>query len=311
MPAVLTLMGEGQNGQEARSGEGRRSRSCRPWSSSGLQTAEVRLPQDSVDVVIWDTSSVTMETVLQGAGRDFGLWADGVLGPAAVLAVYAWSGGGHYCSLWTADPIAAVTAGRLQTQNRVGVWTAASQMDAQPVNKDGLSSFWQRRTVCDPKTRALSAKMQQDLHYKVKDVNFYRQSGANPQSMYVSHLWVQIWYKQRGTPSWPLGLRPQLLVFLAVAAMVPFPVQNSDARNREIVWQKWCREGETDWAEEAKSIRKRVHDEEPKIATQAEAVIWTGMWHWYYETIQTYTALLGSVWSYIIWLELGCLKNVT
>lgn len=62
-----------------------------------------------------------METVLQGAGRDFGLWADGVLGPAAVLAVYAWSGGGHYCSLWTADPIAAVTAGRLQAQNRVGV----------------------------------------------------------------------------------------------------------------------------------------------------------------------------------------------
>lgn len=52
MPAVLTLMGEGQNGQEARSGEGWRSRSCRPWSSSGLQTAEVRLPQDSVDVVI-------------------------------------------------------------------------------------------------------------------------------------------------------------------------------------------------------------------------------------------------------------------
>lgn len=62
-----------------------------------------------------------METMLQGAGRVFRLWADRVLGDAAVLAVYARPGGGHYRSLWTADPIAAVTAGRLQIQNRDGV----------------------------------------------------------------------------------------------------------------------------------------------------------------------------------------------
>lgn len=118
MPAVLTLMHEGQKGQERCAlggGESgcQRSRSCRAWSASGLQTAEVRLPQDSVDVVVRDTSSVTMETMLQGASRVFRLWADGVLGDAAILTVYARPGGGHYCSLWTADPITAVTAGRL------------------------------------------------------------------------------------------------------------------------------------------------------------------------------------------------------
>lgn len=74
----------------------------------------MRLPQDSVDVVVGDTAAaVAMETVLQGAGRVFGLWARGVQADAVVLAVYAWPGGDHYCSLWTTDPITAVTAGRL------------------------------------------------------------------------------------------------------------------------------------------------------------------------------------------------------
>lgn len=109
MPEAPALMGEGLKGQE----RGQRSRSCRAWTPSGLQTAEVRLPQDSVDVVVRDTSPVTMETVLQGAGRVFRLWAEGVLGDAVVLAVYAWPGRGHYCSLWTTDPITAVAAGRL------------------------------------------------------------------------------------------------------------------------------------------------------------------------------------------------------
>lgn len=62
-----------------------------------------------------------METLLQRAGRVFRLWAVGVLGDAVVLAVYAWPGGGHYCSLWTTDPVAAVTAGRLQIENREAV----------------------------------------------------------------------------------------------------------------------------------------------------------------------------------------------
>lgn len=48
MPVVSALMGEGEKGQE----RGQRSRSCRAWSTPGLQTAEVRLPQDSVDVVV-------------------------------------------------------------------------------------------------------------------------------------------------------------------------------------------------------------------------------------------------------------------
>lgn len=104
--------GRGATGQE----RGQRSRSCRAWTPSVLQTAEVRLPQDSVDVVIGDTAAVTMETMLQGASRVFRLWTDGALGDAVVLAVYARPGGGHYCSLRTADSIAAVTAGRLRVQ---------------------------------------------------------------------------------------------------------------------------------------------------------------------------------------------------
>lgn len=109
MSAVSALMVEGQKGQE----RGQRSWSCRAWTSSCLQTTKVRLPQDSVDVVIGDTAVVTMETMLQGACRFFGLWAEGVLGVAVVLAVYARPGEGHYCSLRTTDPITAVTARRL------------------------------------------------------------------------------------------------------------------------------------------------------------------------------------------------------
>lgn len=98
--------GRWTNGQE----RGQRSRSCRAWTPSGLQTAEVRLPQDSVDVVIGDTAAIAMETMLRGASRVFRLWAGGVLSGAVVLAVYARPGGGHYCSLWTTDPITAVAA---------------------------------------------------------------------------------------------------------------------------------------------------------------------------------------------------------
>lgn len=95
----------------------------------------MRLPKDSVDVVIRDIASVTMETMLQGAGRVFRLWAERVLGDAVVLAVYTWPGADHYCSLWTTDPIAAVTAGRLQTQNTNGLLIIASRIDAEAVNK--------------------------------------------------------------------------------------------------------------------------------------------------------------------------------
>lgn len=102
-------------------GGGQRSRSCRAWTPSCLQTTEVCFPQDSVDVVIGDTAAVAMETMLQRASRLFGLWAEGVLGDAVVLAVYAWPGADHYCSLWTTDPITAVAAGRLQIQKRDGL----------------------------------------------------------------------------------------------------------------------------------------------------------------------------------------------
>lgn len=109
MPVAAALIGEGQKGQE----RDQRSRSCRAWTPSGLQTAEVRLPQDSVDVVVRGTAAVAMETMLQGATRVFRLWAEGVLGDAVVLAVYARPGGGHYCCLRTADPVTAIAAGRL------------------------------------------------------------------------------------------------------------------------------------------------------------------------------------------------------
>ena len=78
----------------------------------------MRLPQDSVDVVVGDTAAVAMETILQGASRVFRLWAGGVLGDAVVVAVYARPGTDHYCSLWTTDPITAVAAGRLRIQDR-------------------------------------------------------------------------------------------------------------------------------------------------------------------------------------------------
>ncbi len=94
----------------------------------------MRLPQDSVDVVIGDTAAVSMETMLQGASRVFRLWAEGVLGDAVVLAVYAWPGGDHYCSLWTTDPVTAVAAGGLQIQNRDGALNC-SFMEAEALNK--------------------------------------------------------------------------------------------------------------------------------------------------------------------------------
>lgn len=80
------------------------------------------LPQHSVDVVIRDTAAaaaaVAMVTVLRGASRVFGLGAEGRLADAAVLAVNARPGRGHHGSLWTAGPVAAVAAGRLEIKHR-------------------------------------------------------------------------------------------------------------------------------------------------------------------------------------------------
>lgn len=78
----------------------------------------MRLPQDSVDGVVGKSIAVTMETLLQGAGRVVRIWAEGGLGDAVVLAVYAWSAGDHQWPPWTADAITAVTAGRLSTQSQ-------------------------------------------------------------------------------------------------------------------------------------------------------------------------------------------------
>lgn len=131
---TVSTDGRGTRGQE----RGQRSRSCRAWTTSCLQTTEVCLPQDSVDVVIGDTAAVAMETRVRGASRVFRLRAEGGLGDAVILAMYAWPGAGHYCSLWTTDPITAVTAGRLQTQRRRGLWNVVSWTDVEALNK----TFW-------------------------------------------------------------------------------------------------------------------------------------------------------------------------
>lgn len=57
-----------------------------------------------------------METILCRAGTVFRLTSERITGDAAVLAVYAGSGADHDGAFWTADPIAAVAAGRLQTE---------------------------------------------------------------------------------------------------------------------------------------------------------------------------------------------------
>lgn len=66
--------------------------SCGAWTSSGLQTAEVCLPQHSVDVVVGDTAAVAMETMLQRAGRVFRLWARRALWEAVALVMWARTG---------------------------------------------------------------------------------------------------------------------------------------------------------------------------------------------------------------------------
>lgn len=81
------------------------------------------LPQHSVDVVIRDAAAaaaVAMVTALRAASRVFRLGAEGGRADAAVLAVNARPGRGHHGSLWTAGAVAAVVAGRLETQ-----WMAA------------------------------------------------------------------------------------------------------------------------------------------------------------------------------------------
>lgn len=93
----------------------------------------MRLPQDSVDVVVGDTSPIAMETMLQGAGRILRLGAEGVLVDAVVLTMYAWPHASH--SLWGADPITAVAAGRLQIQNRYKVLITNLPMGEESVNK--------------------------------------------------------------------------------------------------------------------------------------------------------------------------------
>lgn len=59
MLVMSALMVEGQSGQE----RSKESRSCRAPVPSALQTAEVRLPQDSIDVVVRGAAAVAMETV--------------------------------------------------------------------------------------------------------------------------------------------------------------------------------------------------------------------------------------------------------
>lgn len=92
--------------------------SCQTSTSSHLQTAKVCFPQDSVDTVIGEIAAVTMETILCRAGTVFRLTSERITGDAAILAMYAGSGTDHYGAFWTADPITAVAAGRLQTDKR-------------------------------------------------------------------------------------------------------------------------------------------------------------------------------------------------
>lgn len=62
-----------------------------------------------------------MVTMLRGTNRVFRLRAEGGLADAVVLAVYARPGRGHHGSLWTAGPVAAVTAGRLEDTGEIPV----------------------------------------------------------------------------------------------------------------------------------------------------------------------------------------------
>lgn len=87
--------------------------SCGAWTSSGLQTAEVCLPQHSVDVVVGDTAAVAMETMLQRAGRVFRLWAGRALREAVALGVRARAGPDQQRSFGIADAITAIVAGGL------------------------------------------------------------------------------------------------------------------------------------------------------------------------------------------------------
>lgn len=106
--------GQGTKGKEI----SRTPPSCQ--TSTGSQTAKVRFPQDSVDTVIRESAGVTMETILRRAGTVFRLASESIAGgDAAVLAVDAGSGADHDGAFRTADPITAVTAGRLQTDTRL------------------------------------------------------------------------------------------------------------------------------------------------------------------------------------------------
>lgn len=70
---------------------------------------------------------------------------------------------------------------------------------------------------------------------------------------------------------------------------------------KELVWQKWCTEGEGErLGGERQSIRRGKHQEEPKIATYAEAVIWSDMWHCHYENTLMYIPSLGIQCGYYI-----------
>lgn len=69
----------------------------------------MRLPQDSVDVVVGGALPVAMETALPGAARVFTLRSAAVL-----LVARARPGAGLSCPFWTAGSVAAVAAGGLQ-----------------------------------------------------------------------------------------------------------------------------------------------------------------------------------------------------
>lgn len=86
-------------------------RSRRSWLTSGLQTAEVGLPQDTVDVVIGGVVAIKTQ---RGNGRVFWQGSEETLG-RAVLRICAAS---SRCPLRTTDTTTAVTTGRLEHRER-------------------------------------------------------------------------------------------------------------------------------------------------------------------------------------------------
>lgn len=285
---------------------GPRSLSCQALMSSLLQTTEMCFLQDSVDVVIGETA-VTMETILWGARSDFRLRCEETLGDAIVLAMCAWPGAGHNCSFWAADPITAVTAGRLQTQNRYLLWNVASGIDAEDLNK----TFY-----AVPQTGALHLKHGAMFIYthnarklalylfsnlSVKKINTLR----NTISLHKDHCHPSVFVCGMFRNSAVSPLNPNrtqvgwdaLLIFWPEEAAAGPPhchsygvvsCANKNQKKERVstdekrTWNAKCDRNDAGKGEGLGGVlhsKRKRRPEEPKIATHSQAVTWSDMRH--------------------------------